>query len=212
MASATDPRDEGPRAPVVGIGALIDRWQADHDLEAFTTLVTEIRGPLEGIVGRLLRRRGIRDPAARDDAVALILERLFRLGCPGAGRVIVRFDVDRRVRGAADPGWAYLRCVAWSRVRDVTRERGRRERREADGGSIRRWCEPPASGADTSIPDTDRLRTAVAMLDEPARTVATLLLEGKTQAVAAHVLGVCEGTVSRIRSRAIADLRRLLAE
>ena len=39
-----------------------------------------------------------------------------------------------------------------------------------------------------------------------------LLLEGKNQATIAHVLDVCEGTVSRIRMRAIATLRDRLAE
>jgi DNA-directed RNA polymerase specialized sigma subunit len=39
-----------------------------------------------------------------------------------------------------------------------------------------------------------------------------LLLEGKNQARIAHVLGVCEGTVSRLRARAIASLQSLVAE
>jgi DNA-directed RNA polymerase specialized sigma subunit len=39
-----------------------------------------------------------------------------------------------------------------------------------------------------------------------------LLLEGKNQATVAHVLDVCEGTVSRLRMRAIATLRDLMAE
>ena len=42
------------------------------------------------------------------------------------------------------------------------------------------------------------------------RLVVELLLEGKSQALIAHVLGVNEGTVSRLRARAIASLRRIL--
>jgi DNA-directed RNA polymerase specialized sigma subunit len=42
--------------------------------------------------------------------------------------------------------------------------------------------------------------------------VIGLLLEGKNQAVIAHVIGVCEGTVSRIRRRAIDRLRALLED
>jgi DNA-directed RNA polymerase specialized sigma subunit len=39
-----------------------------------------------------------------------------------------------------------------------------------------------------------------------------MLLEGKTQAVIAHVLGISEGNVSRLRARTFAELRRLLAD
>ena len=39
-----------------------------------------------------------------------------------------------------------------------------------------------------------------------------MLLDGKSQTVIAHVLGVCEGTVSRVRSRAVAKLRGLMDE
>jgi DNA-directed RNA polymerase specialized sigma subunit len=42
--------------------------------------------------------------------------------------------------------------------------------------------------------------------------VIELLLEGKSQAVISHALDVCEGTVSRLRTRAIASLRSLMAE
>jgi len=41
--------------------------------------------------------------------------------------------------------------------------------------------------------------------------VVALLLEGQRQAAIAAVLGVCEGTVSRIRGRAITRLHVLLA-
>lgn len=37
-----------------------------------------------------------------------------------------------------------------------------------------------------------------------------MLLAGKSQAAIAHVLEVCEGTVSRLRGRAIAELKRLM--
>jgi DNA-directed RNA polymerase specialized sigma subunit len=42
--------------------------------------------------------------------------------------------------------------------------------------------------------------------------VIELLLDGKSQAVVAHVLDVCEGTVSRIRASVIKSLRQMLAE
>jgi DNA-directed RNA polymerase specialized sigma subunit len=40
--------------------------------------------------------------------------------------------------------------------------------------------------------------------------VVELLLAGKNQALIAHVLDVCEGTVSRLRTRAIAELRQIM--
>ncbi|NBW96972.1 MAG: sigma-70 family RNA polymerase sigma factor, partial [Planctomycetia bacterium] len=56
---------------------------------------------------------------------------------------------------------------------------------------------------------TTRLHAAIGRLEPRLRTVVELLLEGKSQAVIAHALDVCEGTVSRLRSRAVAELRRM---
>ena len=53
--------------------------------------------------------------------------------------------------------------------------------------------------------------TILSLAEHVAR--ATLhRLEGKSQAAVSHVLDVCEGTVSRLRMRAIAMLRDLLTE
>jgi RNA polymerase sigma factor (sigma-70 family) len=57
-----------------------------------------------------------------------------------------------------------------------------------------------------------RLHDAIPHLPARERLVMELLLEGKTQATIAHVLDVCAGTVSRLRMRAIATLRDLVAE
>ena len=57
-----------------------------------------------------------------------------------------------------------------------------------------------------------RLHDEIPHLPPRERLVMELVLEGKNQAVIAHVLDVCEGTVSRIRMRAIATLRARLAE
>ena len=57
-----------------------------------------------------------------------------------------------------------------------------------------------------------RLHDAIPHLPPRERLVMELLLEGKNQATVAHVLDVCEGTVSRLRMRAIAMLRDLMAE
>ena len=55
-----------------------------------------------------------------------------------------------------------------------------------------------------------QLLDAVAQLEPPLRQLVELLLEGKSQATIAHVLNVCEGTVSRMRKRAVDRLRELL--
>jgi RNA polymerase sigma factor (sigma-70 family) len=71
-----------------------------------------------------------------------------------------------------------------------------------------------ATGEDVAA-QTDlcvRLRDIIPRLPPRERTVIELLLEGKSQAVIAHMLEVCEGTVSRLRGRATAALRNLLAE
>ena len=68
------------------------------------------------------------------------------------------------------------------------------------------------SGASTPAGLCDRLREAVERLPARERLVAELLLEGKSQATIAHVLDVCEGTVSRLRSRAVGLLKELLGD
>jgi RNA polymerase sigma factor (sigma-70 family) len=57
-----------------------------------------------------------------------------------------------------------------------------------------------------------RLHDAIPHLPPRERLVMELLLEGTNQATVAHMLDVCEGTVSRLRTRAVATLRDLMAE
>ena len=204
----------GPQASAASarptIAGLLERWQSDHDADALAELVRGLRLPLERVVAQALRQRGIRDPGIRDEAVSLVLDRLWRLGAAAGRTPASRFDATRAPSGAADPGWAYILCLARSRARDVARSQARRERRRAALASRR--VEPPATAeADLATArDAERLREAVATLDERSRTVIDMVLAGKSQVVIAHVLGVCEGTVSRIRSRAIARLRTTL--
>ena len=66
-----------------------------------------------------------------------------------------------------------------------------------------------------NAPDHDertRLHRAIATLPPRERAVMGHLLEGRTQAAIAACMRVCEGTVSRLRSRAVDRLRTLLAD
>ena len=55
--------------------------------------------------------------------------------------------------------------------------------------------------------DCASLHQELERLEPRLRTVIAMLLEGKSQVTIAHALGVCEGTVSRLRVRAIDQLR-----
>jgi len=225
------------------VASLLERWQRRHDPDDFTQLVAVVRGPVEWLVGRTLRRAGIRDPGACDEAVGLVFERLFSLGRDATcghrvmfegtrvhagsrtadvrqadGTSGVQSDAAMRSQATAaledrgesvDVGWAFVRCIARSRARDVARARRRRD------GLIAGYAALVARDRGEAIDDRDdtdaaRLRSAIESLDERSRQVVGLLLDGKSQTVIAHLLGVSEGTVSRVRARAIATLRNVL--
>lgn len=199
---------EGERHPPARVANLLARWQADHDADDFAALVEIIREPLERLAASTLKRDGIRDPGACDEAVALVLERLFRLGSERSAKTFARFDGDRHGHADGnDPGWIYVRCVARSRAHDVARAVRRRDRRASEYGRTVAGYSPEGGDASGGDGDAGRLRTAIETLDERSRAVLAMMLDGKSQKAIAHMLGVCEGTVSRIRARAIARLR-----
>lgn len=213
MESPGTPTGIGGPDVLVGIDALLDRWQNHGDVAALEKLVDVLRPPLQLVVARALGRHGIRDPGARDEAMMLVFEQLCRLGLDVASPV-ARFDQRRNGKtlpaGAVSAGWAFVRCIAESRAHDMARAARRRDHRAAEYAALH--AAPPDPTDDGRRCDAaERLRAAIETLDERSRTVVALLLEGRTQAVIAHVLGVCEGTVSRIRARAIARLRVLMS-
>lgn len=74
-------------------------------------------------------------------------------------------------------------------------------------------CSGPSREAGTGGQVTsDRLNEAIKALEERSRLVIDRHLAGEPQAVTAKVLGVCEGTITRMRQRAIQRLRELLME
>lgn len=201
-------------APVASIGRLLDDWQASADPEHLAVLVVTIRPLVEAVATRVLRSRRIADWSAVDDVVSLVLDHLRRLprGLEGE-RQVTLFRGDEP---GTDTGAAFVRILARNRAIDVARSRSRRARRSVTfSAAIDDVCDAlvtcrTAAALVAEAETHDRLAAAIDRLEPQQRTVVRMLLDGKSQAVIAHVLGVCEGTVSRVRSRALAKLRALM--
>jgi RNA polymerase sigma factor (sigma-70 family) len=223
-AMTTRPASCGRSSPIES--HLLD-WQTTGDSNCLTLLVEMIL-PLAGQTAKSkLRRLGIHDPSAVDETISLLLDHLRRL--PNSAtheRTVARF-VPRRDTSCAcsliDSGRAYIVWLTRERAADVARARRRRSRHttvfslldtrmtsrlQESVASDDAICDGMTSQADLCL----RLHDAIVRLPAPERLLIELLLEGKTQAAIAHVLDVCEGTVSRLRMRAIATLRDLMAE
>lgn len=212
-----------PRIAVRPIGALetlLLEWQATGAPQRLEDLVAVVRPLAETVAGETLRRHGIRDWFAVEEAVSLVLDHVRRLSgaTPGDGRV-ARFEPRRGAVGD-DPGRRYITCLARDRGRDVARSRRRLSRRarafsQLDASDCVRLHDH-RSASDSEAEPIDAtltaLRVSLTALPSRERLLVELLLEGKSQAVIAHTLGVCEGTISRLRIRTIKTLRRLLAE
>jgi hypothetical protein len=116
-------------------------WQCNGRIAAFERLVGVARDPVADIAARILRRSGVRDPAAVEDAVALVLDHLRRLpGVAFGERSVAPFEP---VRAQSRPGLAYLTRLAVDRARDVVRQRRRYARRciKCRGSSLS-WTTP----------------------------------------------------------------------
>ena len=225
-------------APVLDVATarslqgLLEQWQLTGSHEVCRHLLAQARPIVERVAAHTLRLHGIRDPATVDDAVALVFDHLRRLhGWTGERRVspFVAREAggtacgDHGAAAAADQGAAFIVRLSRDRALDVAKAHRRRTRRCASVSQLDavathdlrlRVCGLRAS-TERPLPAEDaaeRLHAAIERLEPRHRTLVTLLLEGKNQAVIAHVLGVCEGTVSRIRRQAIDQLRSLLDE
>lgn len=196
------------------IGALLERWQASGDPAHLEVLVAAVREVVEAVAARTLVQCHVADRSAVDDVVSLVLDHLRRL--PRGGEAERRVACFRGDEVTVGRGLAYIRLLARNRAIDVVRSRRRRERHgpvfsmlDASG---RRTIAAGHDAGEANADDHERLLDAVARLEPSLREVVELLLDGKSQAVIAHMLDVCEGTVSRMRTRAIGRLRDLLAE
>jgi RNA polymerase sigma factor (sigma-70 family) len=206
--------------------SLLQSWQAVGDVRDLESLLARALPLIERAAAATLRRRHLADPAAVDDVVSRVLDHLRRLPGASAGEKIVARFVPRSghigAESLGDRGEAYVVWLARERALDIVRSRRRVAHRiscfselpaasrtlTTDAGKANAigLCHAPPGA------QWQRLHDAIPLLDTRQRVVIELLLEGKTQAVIAHTLDVCEGTVSRLRSKAIAQLRLLLAE
>jgi RNA polymerase sigma factor (sigma-70 family) len=206
------------------IESLLLEWQSSGDEQCLEDLVTMIMPMLERVAARTLQRLGIRDRSAIDDTTALVFDHLRRLPSqPPGERSVMPFTANRpRYHSEpGDSGAAYLHRLTHDRAIDVVRARRRRARHATPVSefgdtahiSVYRWTEFDAAD-DMAAADADSasLHQEIDRLEPRLRTVITMLLEGKSQVAIAHTLGVCEGTVSRLRVRAIDQLRRAMAK
>jgi len=197
-----------------GIGRLLDRWQATNDPEQLAVLVDAVRPMVEAVAVRVLRSRRIRDQSAVDDVVSLVLDHLRRLPRGQEGeRPVAMF---RGADPGSDRGGSFIRLLARNRSLDVARSHRRHCRHECSftsaGDAVRSSLvsHDDAARQEVEADVHDRLAAAIDRLEPDLQAVVQMLLDGKSQAVIAHVLGVCPGTVSRGRRRAMAKLRGLM--
>ena len=216
------PRSVGPgRDSLPPVAALLVEWQRTANHTVFAALVAQVRSELGQAVAGMLRSWHIRDPDAVDDALSLVFDHLRRLaGASPLENRVTKFSLARcgwSGPPATDPGLIYLRHLARARAIDIARRhrRGRCIVLSELGADRRARCEPAAVEASCEHAKAllcDSLRDAADHLEPRQQAVIALLLEGKSQATIAHVLGVNEGTVSRMRSRAIDAIRRRLRD
>jgi RNA polymerase sigma factor (sigma-70 family) len=206
---------------VTCLATLLLGWQASGDERLLEPLIAASRPLIQKVAAGTLHRHGIDDPAAGDDVISRVFDHLRRLPGALAGE---RFVAEFAARNAddVDDGLAYIVWLTRSRAVDVVRSRRRLHRHERCFSALtqdatRRLASCVGNGG-VQGPDEETLaacrllREAIPLLEPRQRAVIELLLAGKSQTVIAHVLDVCEGTVSRLRSKAIESLRRLLAE
>lgn len=206
--------NQAAESSTAGIGRLLDRWQATNDPEQLAVLVDAVRPMVEAVAVRVLRSRRITDWSAVDDVLSLVLDHLRRL--PGGQEGERPVALFRGADPGSDRGGRFIRLLARNRSLDVARSHRRHWRHECSftsaGDTVRfslvshddvAWQEAEADVH-------DRLVVAIDRLEPDLQAVVQMLLDGKSQAVIAHVLGVCPGTVSRARRRAMAKLRGLM--
>lgn len=215
--------DDPPTVHGQRIRRLLLRWQASADPSDLESLIRVTSHLMERVAQATLRRHHISDPDAVDDTTSLVLDHLRRLpGSSPSERGVARFACRNSADGA-DHGEAYIVWLTTERARDVARGRRRIDRRlqRLSFLSSTMHFHATRSMAIASRDDVEdhqeataveRMRQAIDSLEPRLAIVMRLLLDGITQSAIAARLGVCEGTVSRMRVRAIAHLRQTLMD
>ena len=207
------------------VSRLLLAWQEKGSQQAFEKLVIEVLGDIEDTARSVFARRKIESGVAIDDVVSLVLDHLRRLRpCCQDDRQVQPFDPSRMVKPACDEaaeaGRAYIRWLSRRRAMDICRAYRRRSKHEAPFTSLPEatilgLVQRPVAAEQCSNGEQEKneqwLAEALSVLDRRSRLVLMLLRAGESQAEIATRLGVHEGTVSRIRMRAIDNLRRRLA-
>lgn len=208
-------------APTRKSGCPVERllleWQSTGDERTLEGLFKATLPLVERVARQVLRSNGIADPGAIEDAMSKVLDHLRRLHGPSAGgRGVAAFRPESRdaVR-RGDAGIGFIRWLSKERARDIARATFRRTRRtrvfsqlSPEHYGVIRSIE--ANGPSDGGPLGDDVRLAIESLDGRSRLVVEMLLQGESQVAIARRMGVCEGTVSRIRARAIETLRSAL--
>jgi len=199
-----------------GVERLLEAWQASRAEQVFDEIVHRVSGLIQAASRQTLLKYDIRDLNAVDDVLSLVLDHLRRLAGSGDEELpVAAFQPLKHHRGRGgttacrhDSGRAYVRWLARSRAADIARQRRRDTAIPLDKLAERH--EMPVHFQFTPLREAfDRV---LGFLDERSREVLTLLADGDTQAEIAAKLGVCEGTVSRIRSRAIRHVQERLGQ
>lgn len=200
------------------LATLLLGWQSSGDESQLTSLIAATRPLIYKLAASTLHKHGIGDPAAMDDVVSVVFDHLRRL--PGALKE-ERFVASFAARSGDNDGLAYIVWLTRNRTIDIVRSRHRRHRRERCFSAITQdaarrlpsYAVNGGLGPDEEIPKgCQQLIEVIPFLESRERAVIELLLDGKSQVAIAHILDVCEGTVSRLRVKAIASIRSLLAE
>lgn len=186
------------------LGIRLADWQATGCEMALQSLWREAEPFVSRVARRTLLRIGVRDPAAGDDAISLVLNHLRRLPL---GEV-ARFD-------PTCGSIAYLSWLSTKRALDIARVM--KVRRETPLSALSETnkhlhCTHVLDGECPDAEMARRLREACAALDRRSQLVIEHYLAELPQGETARSLAVCEGTVTRIRQRAIDRLRTLLLD
>jgi RNA polymerase sigma factor (sigma-70 family) len=186
------------------IASLLRDWQQHGRHPDFELLWRTVATTVRSTARTALAAAHIRDPDAVEDALSLVMDHLRRL--PRGG--VTAFDAERCGDGTA--AQRYVRWLAKNRAADVARRR-RRWPPLINAGEIDSLMAKAAEEDALECQETTTtLQQAIATLDPRHQHVITLLLAGESQAQIARAIGVCEGTVTRLRQRAIIRLRAAL--